>query len=220
MIIKKGSGMGLDVFEFIERLDPVSRAFLLSHIRPVAADAGKILFYQGDLCDSILFLTSGRVRLYSQADGTEEITLYTLEHGQQCIVNTASALSASRAIGSAVTVTNIEGFFISADDAKRLAHMSDVYQGYLFSLYTLRMGALVNLVSDLKFKRLDRRILEWLQQQPDASVPITHEALAAELGTTRVVISRVLKELEKSGAVRLERGQITLLPKGEKGERP
>ncbi len=211
MIVKKGWQMRLGVFDFVERLDTGSRDFLLSHIHPVAIAAGNILFYQGDVCDNILFLTSGKVRLYSQAEGTEEITLYTLEHGQQCIVNTASAISASQAIGTAVTVTDIEGFLISANDAKQLAHMSDIYQGYLFSLYTLRMGALVSLINDLKFKRLDQRVLEWLKKQEQNPVPITHEALATELGTTRVVISRVLKELEKTGTVKLERGRISLL---------
>jgi len=65
-------------------------------------------------------------------------------------------------------------------------------------------------------KRLDQRVLEWLKKQEKSPVPITHEALATELGTTRVVISRVLKELEKTGTLKLERGRISLL--SDKGE--
>lgn len=202
--------MSLDAFDFFERLEPPARDYLLSNLTPVQVPTGTILFYQGDVCDSILWVTSGKVRLYTQAEGIDAITLYTLDAGQQCIVNTASAISASSAIGSAVTVTDIEGYFVASSVAKKLAHMSDVYQEYLFSLYTLRMGTLVTLVNDLKFKRLDQRVLQWLGRQPDRTVHITHEALAFELGTSRVVVSRVLKELEASGKVRLQRGAITL----------
>lgn len=207
--------MNLEAFDFFARLEPSAREYLLANVKPVRIAEGTILFYQGDVCDTILWLTSGKVRLYSQAEGIEAITLYTLNPGQQCIVNTASAISGSSAIGSAVTVTDIEGYIVATAAAKKLAHISDVYQEYLFSLYTLRMGALVTLVNDLKFKRLDQRVLQWLERQSEKTVTITHEALAAELGSSRVVISRVLKELEASGKVRLERGAITLRSAGE-----
>jgi len=60
-----------------------------------------LLFYQGDICENILWLTSGEVRLYTQSDSIEEITLYNLKAGEQCIVNTASLLSQTDAVASA-----------------------------------------------------------------------------------------------------------------------
>lgn len=203
--------MQLSNYPFLEKLEPESLAFLNRHITPIHIPQNTLLFYQGDICDSILWLTSGEVRLYTQSDDIEEITLYTLKAGEQCIVNTASLLSKTSAVASAQTLTEIKGYIIDATSVKMLAKMSDVYQEYLFSLYQLRFEELTSLINDIKFKRLDRRITEWLQKQPESVIKITHEELATKLGSSRVVISRHLKEMEQNGTLILHRGKIERL---------
>lgn len=203
--------MNLDNYPFYNLLDRDSKAFLDEHLKYVKIPKDTILFFQGDICENILFLTSGKVRLYIQSDNGDEITLYQLSIGEQCIVNTASTISQTYAIGSAVSITEIEGYLLDASSVKKLAHMSNEYQSFLFSVYTLRMNDLAQLVNDLKFKKLDERIMKWLENQNEKSIDTTHENIANELGSTRVVISRVLKELEKNGKLKLARGAIELV---------
>ena len=203
--------MKLTSYPFLDKLEPDALAFLEQHIKPISIPKNTLLFYQGDVCDNILWLTSGEVRLYTQSDSIEDITLYNLKAGEQCIVNTASLFSNTPAIASAQTLTDIEGYVISATSAKALTRLSDVYQSYLFSLYQLRFEELTGLINDIKFKRLDTRIVEWLKKQPSSMIEITHEQLAQELGSSRVVISRLLKELEQKGIVALHRGKIERL---------
>lgn len=203
--------MQLAAYPFIERLEPEALAFLQDHIRPVSISKNTLLFYQGDICENILWLTSGEVRLYTQSDTIDEITLYTLKAGEQCIVNTASLLSGTNAVASAETLTDIEGYLIDTQSVKLLSKMSDIYQNYLFSLYQLRFEELTSLINDIKFKRLDTRIVEWLKKQPDQLIEITHAQLATELGSSRVVVSRILKDLEQKGMVLLHRGKIEVL---------
>jgi len=145
--------MNLKDFPFYDELDTSSRDFLKTHLQPISVPKDSILFFQGDVCDSILFLTSGEVRLYIQSDDANEITLYHLHPGEQCIVNTASTLSQSEAIGSAITLTDIEGYILDMYSVKELAHSSDVYQSFLFSIYTLRMADLARLINDIQFKK-------------------------------------------------------------------
>jgi len=187
--------MNLQDYTFYNELEESSLEFLKQHLRSIQVPKGNILFFQGDTCENILFLTSGKVRLYIQSDNADEITLYQLNAGEQCIVNTASTLSQTEAIGSAVTVTDIEGYLLDVQSVKELAHM----------------GSLAKLVNDIKFKKLDERVLEWLQSQDDKIIEITHEKIANELGSSRVVISRVVKELEKQNKISLSRGTIELL---------
>lgn len=195
-------------YPFVKNLEPEALTFLESHIKPISIPKNTILFYQGDICDTILWLTHGEVRLYAHSDGIEETTLYNLNAGEQCIVNTASLFSQTEAVASAETLTDIEGYIIDVESVKKLSKMSDVYQSYLFSLYQLRFEELTALINNIKFKRLDTRIIEWLNSQPNNMIETTHEALAQILGTNRVVISRLLKELEKKGIVSLHRGKI------------
>ncbi|MCF6244956.1 MAG: Crp/Fnr family transcriptional regulator [Sulfurovum sp.] len=203
--------MKLTSYPFIKDLEPEALLFLESHIKPISIPQNTLLFYQGDVCDNILWLTHGEVRLYTQADSEEDITLYTLKAGEQCIVNTASLLSQTDAVASAESITDIEGYLIDVQSVKKLSKMSDVYQSYLFSLYQLRFEELTSLINDIKFKRLDTRIVEWLNKQPHRLIETTHEQLATELGTSRVVVSRLLKELEQKEVVALHRGKIERL---------
>ena len=203
--------MQLSTYPFIASLEKDALDFLKTHIKPISIPKHTLLFYQGDICDNILWLTKGEVRLYTQADTIEEITLYTLKAGEQCIVNTASLLSQTDAVASAETMTDIEGYLIDVESVKALSKMSDVYQNYLFSLYQLRFEELTGLINDIKFKRLDTRIIEWLAKQPSSMIETTHEQLATELGSSRVVISRLLKEMEQKGTLILHRGKIERL---------
>ena len=201
----------LNNFIFYKDLEEKSLYFLKKYLKPIEIPKGNILFFQGDICDNILFLTEGTVRLYIQSDDADEITLYNLNPGEQCIVNTASTLSQTEAIGSAITTSDIKGYLLDVKSVKELAHSSDAYQSYLFSIYTLRMGSLAKLVNDIKFKKLDERVLEWLQSQDSKVIHTTHELIANELGSSRVVVSRVLKELEKEKKLLLTRGSIELM---------
>jgi CRP/FNR family transcriptional regulator len=203
--------MKLTSYPFLNKLEPEALHFLEQHIKPISVPKNTLLFYQGDVCDNILWLTHGEVRLYTQSDSIEDITLYNLKAGEQCIVNTASLLSQTDAIASAETISDIEGYLIDVESVKRLSKMSDIYQSYLFSLYQLRFEELTRLINDIKFKRLDTRIIEWLNKQPSHMIETTHEQLATELGSSRVVISRLLKELEQKGVVSLHRGKIERL---------
>ncbi len=203
--------MNLESFSFYNKLEPQAKDFLQMSLKPISVPKDSILFFQGDICDGILFLTSGEVRLYIQSDDADEITLYHLNPGEQCIVNTASTLSQTQAIGSAVTLSDIEGYILDMHSVKKLAHNSDTYQSYLFSIYTLRMANLVQLINDIKFKNLDQRIIDFLQNKNAKEIHITHETIANELGSTREAISRVLKSLENDGIVTLRRASITLM---------
>jgi len=212
-IIVFGVIMPLDLkpFPFEASLESEALSFLEKHAKPISIPKNSILFYQGDICDSVLLLTKGAVRLYIQDEGVESIDLYTLKEGEQCIVNTASTLSHTNAIATAESMSDIEGYIVDEKSIKQLSSISPVYQNYIFSLYTIRMADLASLINDIKFKKLDKRVLEWLEKHKKKMIKTTHEEIANSLGSNRVVISRTLKELEKNGKVKLHRGSIELL---------
>jgi len=203
--------LNLKNFPFEASLEQNAFTFLEEHAKAVAIPKGNILFYQGDICENVLLLTKGEVRLYIQDEGVESIDLYTLKKGEQCIVNTASSISNTDAIATAESITDIEGYILDKEKIKELSAISPIYQSYIFSLYTIRMADLATLINDIKFKKLDTRLLEWLQKHESKNIKITHEEIANSLGSSRVVISRTLKELEKKGEVILHRGSIEVL---------
>ncbi len=200
--------MTLEDFEFYEELSDNEKEVLSENVKPITLDAGVTLFYQGDITEDILLLLEGEVRVYIQGEGINEITLYSLSPSEQCIVNTTSTINRVPTIGSAVTTTPIRAFMINRDIIDDFMSNNNNYQKYIFSLLMLRLDSVARVLESVKFKQLDERLYDWIQNQDSALITITHEELANVIGSTRVVVSRNLKKLEKEGLINLLRGKI------------
>ncbi|MCF6172827.1 MAG: Crp/Fnr family transcriptional regulator [Campylobacteraceae bacterium] len=196
------------LYSFFDDLSDVEKKKFFTHAKRVNFKKDNILFWQGDLCGGILYLEKGSIKVYIQNDDGEEITLYTLNPGEQCVINTSSSISQTPAIGSAVALCDIECYMLDSKIIKELMNESKAYQEYMFSLFTMKLASLATLIEDLKFKPLKQRVLKFLKSKNTREIKITHNAIAQNLGTSRVVISRILKELEKEKKISLGRGII------------
>jgi len=198
-------------FPFFEALSNEAQTLLINHAKAVKMPKGMELFAQGDQCKDILFLVDGSVRVYRLHESGQEITLYFLENGEQCNVNLNSAFTDTPAIGTAVCESEVEGYLLPADVVKTIYAAEAPYQQFVFTLFARRLEGMAGLIEDVRFKKLDHRLLDWLHEQESDTINITHEKLASHLGTSREVISRLLKEFEHNGIVNLFRGRIEVL---------
>lgn len=204
--------MNTDIFNFTTYLDESEMKFLKANVVPIELEKDTILFYQDDVCIDILLLEKGEVSLYIYGDESDEmITLYTICDGEQCIINTASAISSTPVIANAMTSTPIKGYLMPANITKKLMGLNEEYQNFIFSLFSLKFNSLTTLIEDIKFKKLDARILALLTAKNETIITITHEQIANHLNTSRVVVSRVLKDLENKQKIRLHRGKIEII---------
>jgi CRP/FNR family transcriptional regulator len=204
--------MNIEIFNFTNLLNEKELKFLKSNLSPFELHENTILFYQNDICENILLLEKGDVSLYIYADASDKpITLYTIKAGEQCIINTASAISGTPVIANAMSTSSIKGYMMPVKVAKELMHLNEQYQNFIFSLFALKFHSLTSLIEDIKFKKLDARVLALLTSKNESLVTTTHEQLAQSLSSSRVVISKVLKELENRKKIKLHRGQIEIL---------
>ena len=209
----KGQEMqDLDIYPFFLALNQAEKEQFYAYLRPITLAKNTILHYQGDICKDVLLLVEGQVRLYAQADDfSEEVTLYTLGAGEQCLANTASVLGHSKTIGTAVTETEIKAYLLSEKDIESFMAQSPIYQQYIMSLYSKKMVELTMTLQRIKFKNLDERIMDFLHKNEKTTVRITHQNLAEKMNTSRSVVSRVLKKLEHEGELILHRGFIEIV---------
>ena len=204
--------MNTQIFNFTKYLNEEQLEYLKANVQKVQLKKGTILFYQDDVCSDILLLEDGEVSLYIYGDeSNEEITLYTISNGEQCIINTASTISQTNVIANAVTITDCNAYLMPYKVVKQLMRMSEDYQDFIFSLFSLKFNSLTTLIEDIKYKKLDARVLAILTSNNEKFISITHEQLANKLSTSRVVISRVLKDLENKNKIKLHRGKIEVL---------
>ncbi|MGB6329562.1 MAG: Crp/Fnr family transcriptional regulator [Halarcobacter sp.] len=200
----------IEDFQFFNKLSLESQNLLLSKAKKTTIPKNTQLFYQGDRCQDILFLTKGIVRVFRQHESGKEITLYYLQPFEQCNVNLSGGLSNILAIGSAITEDEVEGYFIDANIIKELFFKEESFRYYVLELFASRLDSMAKLIEDLRFKNIDERLLEWLEMQEKKVITITHDNLASHLGTSREIISRILKGFESQGILKLSRGKIEL----------
>ena len=198
-------------FKFFEELTSDEKQYLLDNSKEIVLPKDFTLFYQGDICKEILLLQDGKVKLSIHGDLNEVISLYEIGSGEQCIINTSSTISNTPAIATAQTITEIKGRLVPSKVIKEMMHQSIAYQQYVFSFFAIKFHTLTTLIEDIKFKKLDSRIISYLKNKNKKVIEIRHEDIANDLGTSRVVISRVLKDLENKRFIKLHRGKIEII---------
>lgn len=185
---------------------------ILDSAKEVILPSKQILYYTDDICEDVLFLKSGSVKIYIQPKeiGAEEMTLYTLDSGSQCIVNLFSTISGSKTLATAETITPIEGWLVPREIILWLINNSSTFREFKMEMFGKRLNALIDLLSDVKFSSIEQRLLNWLYVQGLDTIKITHDKIASIIGVTRETVSRNLKKLEQQGYIKLGRGMIAL----------
>ena len=176
---------------------------------------GTHLFRESDRCECFMWLLEGTVRVYKHSREGREITLYRVTPGELCVLSLQSLLMGSGFPAEAVADTDLLGVTMSQPDFDRAIDESRAFRQYLLQNLTQRLGDIVQLVSEVTFHRLDLRLACLLGQLFERSngepLKTTHAQLARELGTTREMVSRILKEFEHQQCVLLSRGEIHLV---------
>lgn len=174
---------------------------------------GHDVFAEGDGVESIALLLSGVVRVYKVAETGREITLYRFGEGESCILTANAILSRQTFPAIATVEQEAEAVLIPAAVFRDWVRRYDPWRDFLFELLAQRLAGVMELVEEVAFRRLDVRIagLLWAHSRRSNPIAITHQQIAAELGSSREVVSRVLAHLADEGLIRLGRGSITVL---------
>jgi CRP/FNR family transcriptional regulator len=175
--------------------------------------AGRDVFVEGDYPESIALVISGVVRVYKIGQTGREITLYRFGLGESCIL-TANAILSQRSFPAIATVEeDIEAVIISGDIFKEWVKRFDLWREFVFDLLSDRLSAVMTIVDEILFQRMDERVARWLveQGQLQKTIKITHQEIAAELGSSREVISRILENFNQQGLIEPGRGMIKLI---------
>ncbi len=175
--------------------------------------AGHDVFLEGDRVDAIALLVSGVVRVYKIGETGREITLYRFGDGQSCIL-TANAILSHKTFPAVATVEkDAEAVMIPAQAFRDWIGRHALWRDFVFDLLSLRLASVTELVNEVVFRRMDTRVASLLLERSHGAEPIrlTHQEIAAELGTSREVISRLLEDFTEQGLIRPARGQIQVL---------
>jgi CRP/FNR family transcriptional regulator len=175
--------------------------------------AGRDVFAEGDQVDAIALLISGVVRVYTIGETGREITLYRFGTGESCIL-TANAILSRQSFPAIATVEQeAEAVMIPSDTFRDWVRRYDLWREFVFDLLSQRLASVMAIVEEVAFQRMDTRLAGFLVERSRSQNPvrITHQEIAAELGSSREVVSRILEDFAGRGLIRTARGAIEIL---------
>jgi len=175
---------------------------------------GAVISNEGDSCSYFTFIINGSVRVFKVSESGKEITLYRLNKGDSCILTASCILSASKFPAISVAEAEVDGILVPANVFRNWVESFRFWRKYVYDLMAERLNSVITIVEEVAFKRMDARIAEFILERSLRSgniLNLTHKDIAYELGTAREVVSRLLKDFEKKGIIKLERGQINII---------
>jgi len=182
----------------------------------VEIKAGTVILKQGEYIKVIPLLITGLAKVYKEEPiNGNEVLLYYIKPGESCVMSVTTLIREQTSHVKAVIEEDSSIVIIPADKALQIAKKYPKWNEFIYDLFNLKFDELLNVIEILTFSNKDTRLLEYLKKETRLkntnSLQTTHQQIAYDLGSSREVISRLLKKLEVDGFVKLAQGTVTLI---------
>ncbi|MBN8649875.1 MAG: Crp/Fnr family transcriptional regulator [Cytophagales bacterium] len=176
---------------------------------------GSVILQEDSYIKAIPLVLKGSLKVMRTDPQGHEILLYYITPGESCIMSFLGGIHNETSKLKAVAEEDCEILFIPVEKASEWIKKFPEWSDFIFKLYHKRFEELLTAVNAIAFQKLDSRLLQLLKQKAELykskEISITHQQLADELGTAREAVSRVIKQMENEGLVKLARNKISLM---------
>lgn len=205
----------IDQFPGLEHLTIEDQKFLLKNSSVISVPKETVIFGPGKVPDNLLLLLDGTVRVQQLSPNGRQIVLYRVRAGESCVLTTACILSFEKYSAEGIAETDIEAVAIPVGVFDQLVGASTEFRRFVFTDYSNKIAELFHVIEDVAFQRIDVRLAAKIVSLSSGfeSINITHQQLAAELGTVREVVSRQLSEFQRRNWISQSRGVIHIQDK-------
>jgi CRP/FNR family transcriptional regulator len=183
-----------------------------SQLKDIEQD--KVIVNVGDELNNIPIVLEGSIKISRENEEGEELLLYYIEGGDTCAMTLQCSVRHTK---SEIRATTMEKSLILMIPIKMMEvwlHKYKSWREYILQSYHTRMTELMETIDAITFMRLDERLLKYLTDQAkllgSLEINHTHQQIAEDLHSSRVVISRLLKQLEIKKIITIQRNKIIL----------
>ena len=198
-------------YPFLKMLDEEALAIIERNLVQKKVQAGELLINGEEACWGFSFIKSGVLRVYRLNDEGREVTLYRLRKGDSCFMTVICALAQSKTHAYVRVEEDSELVILPILLFEKYLINHPVYLQFVFNNLYEKFLSVIQVVENVTFNSIEQRVIDYLQQLSRGGLLYrTHEQIAFDIGSTREVVSRTLKSLERKGMVKLERGKILI----------
>lgn len=176
---------------------------------------GEILIEIGDYLRSMPLLVSGAIKILREDDEGDELLLYFIEKGATCAMTLTCCLGNTRSEIRAIAELDTTLIMLPIQKMEEWMTKYKSWRNFVLASYHGRLMEMLDTIDSIAFMKLDERLIKYLKDKEkisgDSVINSTHQEIAYELYTSRVVVSRLLKKLENLGKIELNRNSIKIL---------
>jgi len=176
---------------------------------------GEKLIEIGDYVRSMPLLISGAIKILREDDDGDELLLYFLERGDTCAMTLTCCLGQTKSEIRAIAELDTTLIMIPIQKMEEWTGKYKSWRNFVFQSYHERLTEMLETIDSIAFYNMDERLVKYLQNKQkvtnDSLINSTHQEIAYELHTSRVVVSRLLKKLESMGKIELYRNSIKIV---------
>ncbi len=176
---------------------------------------GEKLIEIGDYVRSMPLLTSGAIKILREDENGDELLLYFLERGDTCAMTLTCCLGQKKSEIRAIAELDTTLIMIPIQKMEEWTGKYKSWRNFVFQSYHKRLSEMLETIDSIAFLNMDERLVQYLQNKQkvtnDSTINSTHQEIAYELHTSRVVVSRLLKKLESLGKIELYRNSIKII---------
>ena len=179
------------------------------------AKSGETIIEIGDYIKSMPLLLDGAIKILRKDKDGEELLLYFLERGDTCAMTLSCCLGQTKSEIRAVAEKDTSFIMIPVEKMEEWTSKYKSWRNFVFESYHARLTEMLDTIDTIAFLNMDQRLMAYLQDKAKINgsdvLQVTHQEIAYDLHTSRVVISRLLKKLELEGKINLQRNSIKVL---------
>lgn len=181
--------------------------------RPMTCQAGTVLFRPEDECPGFVSVQSGTIRVSLTGPGGREIVLYRVQPGDVCLQTFACLVEGRTYSAEGVAETDLVAEIVPPHLYEDLMTTDPAFRARISSAIAHRFADFEHLVESLALTGLEARLAGVLLRLADTNgeIRMTHEALAAEIGSAREVVSRQLARFTRAGLINAVRGRVCIV---------
>ena len=169
----------------------------------------------GDFVRGMPLLIFGVIKILREDEDGDELLLYYLEKGDTCSMTMACCMGDNKSEIRAIAETDTKLIMVPIQKMEEWTTKYKSWRNFVFNSYHERLNELLNTLDNIAFQKMDERLIGYLKEKArvtkDDIIHSTHQEIAYDLHSSRVVISRLLKKLEEMGKIKLHRNYLKIL---------
>ena len=180
--------------------------------QPISIPKGTTLMTPGSPVEMVIVPTKGSIRVFSSSENGRSISLFWVEPQETCIIGTSCLFNDSKYPAFACAETEIEALAVPVSQFREMFETNSQLQTFIFNLVSSRLMTVMKLVNDVAFNKVDSRLANFLlkRRNKENLITLTHDEIAQSLGTSREVVSRLLRNYANEGWLEQSHGNIVL----------